>query len=174
MAALGPAEKDSIVASATRLPIASGAVDVRFSSNVLEHVRDWPAMLAEMVRVTRPGGIIFVTFTNWLSRYGGHETSPWHYLGGERAVAWYQRRHGTMPKNRYGHSLHPVSVADVLLRDDKSGHQTRHDDQADDLGDRVYQRGGGRAGIGAQQQMHAHRAAGRGGEQQGGQQPRPQ
>jgi len=71
-------------------------------------------MLAEMVRVTKPGGIVFVTFTNWMSPYGGHETSPWHYLGGERAVARYQRRHGTMPKNRFGHSLFPVSVAEVL------------------------------------------------------------
>lgn len=114
MAALGPPEDGSIVASATLMPIASGAVDVCFSSNVLEHVRDWPAMLAEMVRVTRPGGIVFVAFTNWLSPYGGHETSPWHYLGGERAVARYQRKHGKMPKNRFGHSLHPVSVTAVL------------------------------------------------------------
>jgi SAM-dependent methyltransferase len=113
MAALGPPE-GGIVASATRMPIASGAVDVCFSSNVLEHVKDWPAMLTEMVRVTRAGGIVFVTFTNWLSPYGGHETSPWHYLGGERAVARYQRNHGKMPKNRFGHSLHPVSVAEVL------------------------------------------------------------
>ncbi len=114
MAALGPPETGSIVASATRMPVASGTVDVCFSSNVLEHVRDWPAMLAEMVRVTRPGGIVFVAFTNWLSPYGGHETSPWHYLGGERAAARYQRKHGTLPKNRFGHSLYPLSVAEVL------------------------------------------------------------
>jgi SAM-dependent methyltransferase len=89
-------------------------VDVCFSSNVLEHVPDWRAMLAEMVRVTKPGGIVFLAFTNWLSPYGGHETSPWHYLGGERAAARYQRRRGRPPKNRYGRSLYAVSVADVL------------------------------------------------------------
>jgi SAM-dependent methyltransferase len=114
MAALGPPEKGSIAGSAICLPLASGSVDVCFSSNVLEHVLQWRTMLAEMVRVTRPGGVIFVTFTNWLSPWGGHETSPWHYLGGERAVARYQRRHGKPPKNRYGHSLHPVAIADVL------------------------------------------------------------
>jgi SAM-dependent methyltransferase len=114
MAALGPPENGSIVGSAVGLPLASGAVDVCLSSNVLEHVKDWRTMLAEMVRVTKPGGIIFVTFTNWLSPYGGHETAPWHYLGGERAVARYRRRHGKLPKNRYGHSLHPVSVGEVL------------------------------------------------------------
>jgi SAM-dependent methyltransferase len=114
MAALGPPENGSIAGSAIRLPLASGAVDVCLSSNVLEHVEDWRSMLAEMVRVTKPGGIVFVAFTNWLSPYGGHETSPWHYLGGERAVARYQRRQGKPPKNRYGHSLHPVSIAEVL------------------------------------------------------------
>jgi len=71
-------------------------------------------MLAEMTRVTRPGGIVFVTFTNWLSPDGGHETSPWHYLGGERAAARYQRKHGKTPKNRFGDSLCPISVAEVL------------------------------------------------------------
>ena len=95
--------------SACRSP--SGVVDVCFSANVLEHVPDWRAMLAEMVRVTKPGGIIVVSFTNWLSPWGGHETSPWHYLGGDRAARRYQRRHGRPPKNRFGSSLYPVSVA---------------------------------------------------------------
>jgi SAM-dependent methyltransferase len=114
MAMLGPAADGSIVGSAVGLPLRSGSVDVCFSSNVLEHVKDWRTMLAEMVRVTRPGGIVFLAFTNWLSPYGGHETSPWHYLGGERAAARYQRRHGKPPKNHYGQSLFPVSVAEVL------------------------------------------------------------
>jgi SAM-dependent methyltransferase len=114
MAALGPAADGSIVGSAVRLPLRTGAVEVCFSSNVLEHVGDWRAMAAEMVRVTRPGGIVFLAFTNWLSPYGGHETSPWHYLGGERAAARYERRHGRPPKNHYGRSLYPVSVAAVL------------------------------------------------------------
>jgi SAM-dependent methyltransferase len=89
-------------------------VDVCFSANVLEHVPDWQKMLAEMVRVTTPGGIIAVSFTNWLSPWGGHETSPWHYLGGERAARRYQRRHGRPPKNQFGSSLYPVSVAEAL------------------------------------------------------------
>jgi SAM-dependent methyltransferase len=114
LAALGGAGRGSAVGSALSLPLASGTVDVCFSSNVLEHVGDWRAMLAEMVRVTRPGGIVFVAFTNWLSPWGGHETSPWHYLGGERAARHYQRRYGRPPKNRFGHSLYPVSVAGAL------------------------------------------------------------
>ena len=114
LAARGSPERGCAIGSALCLPLASGAVDVCFSSNVLEHVGDWRAMLAEMVRVTRPGGIVFVAFTNWLSPWGGHETSPWHYLGGEWAARYYQRRSGRPPKNRFGSSLYPVSVAAVL------------------------------------------------------------
>jgi SAM-dependent methyltransferase len=114
LAAQGRPEAGAAMASALRLPLASGAVDVCFSSNVLEHVGDWQAMLAEMVRVTRPGGIVFVAFTNWLSPWGGHETSPWHYLGGEWAAGRYARKHGQPPKNRFGESLYPVSVAAAL------------------------------------------------------------
>jgi len=114
LAARGRPERGCAIGSALCLPLASGAVDVCFSSNVLEHVGDWRAMLAEMVRVTRPEGIVFVAFTNWLSPWGGHETSPWHYLGGERAARYYQRRTGRPPRNRYGSSLYPVSVAAVL------------------------------------------------------------
>ena len=67
LAGLGRPGPGSAIGSALRLPLATGAVDVCFSSNVLEHVVDWEAMLAEVVRVTRPGGVIFVSFTNWLS-----------------------------------------------------------------------------------------------------------
>jgi SAM-dependent methyltransferase len=92
----------------------TGSVDVCFSSNVLEHVPDPRGMAEEMVRVTRRGGTIFLSYTNWLSPWGGHETSPWHYLGGRRARRRYVRRHGHEPKNRYGESLFAVSVADGL------------------------------------------------------------
>jgi SAM-dependent methyltransferase len=71
-------------------------------------------MAEEMVRVTRPGGVVYISFTNWLSPWGGHETSPWHYLGGDRAARRYERRHGHPPKNRYGQSLYAVSVTAAL------------------------------------------------------------
>ena len=47
-------------------------------------------MIDEMVRVTRPGGTVFVSFTPWWSPWGGHETAPWHYLGGEYARRRYR------------------------------------------------------------------------------------
>ncbi|GAB2937964.1 class I SAM-dependent methyltransferase [Micromonospora polyrhachis] len=103
-----------VLGSALELPVRTGSVDVCFSSNVLEHVPQPFTMAEEMVRVTRPGGIVYLSFTNWLSPWGGHETSPWHYLGGHRAARRYERRYGRRPKNVFGESMYAVSVAETL------------------------------------------------------------
>ena len=67
-----------------------------------------------MVRVTRPGGTVYLSFTPWLSPWGGHETAPWHYLGGSRARRRYRRQHGREPKNRFGESLFAVRAGAAL------------------------------------------------------------
>jgi SAM-dependent methyltransferase len=110
MAARGVPEPGMLRASGEALPIRSGAVDVCYSSNVLEHVRRPWVMAEEMVRVTRPGGTVFLSYTPWLSPWGGHETAPWHYLGGHRARRRYRRTTGAEPKNRFGESLFAVSA----------------------------------------------------------------
>ena len=104
----------SVVASGLALPFPDASLDVCYSSNVLEHVPEPERMAAEMVRVTRPGGVVFCAFTVWLSPWGGHETSPWHYLGGRYAARRYQRRYGHPPKNVYGKSLFPLSAARMI------------------------------------------------------------
>lgn len=95
----------TIAGDGYRLPLAGGVADLVFSSNVFEHVADPHAMVRELVRVTRPGGLIYLSFTLWYSPWGGHETAPWHYLGGERAARRYQRDNGRPPGNRFGQSL---------------------------------------------------------------------
>jgi SAM-dependent methyltransferase len=104
----------AVAGDGRRLPLRDAGVDVAFSSNVLEHVPDPGGFLDEMVRVTRPGGIVYLSYTLWLSPWGGHETSPWHFLGGTYAARRYARRHGHPPKNRYGASLFPVGAGRVL------------------------------------------------------------
>jgi SAM-dependent methyltransferase len=114
MAEHGRHLRQGALADGCALPFADEAFDISYSSNVLEHVVDPEGMLAEMVRVVCPGGIVFVTFTNWYSPWGGHETSPWHYFGGEWAARRYHRHHGKPAKNRYGVSLFPLHVGEVL------------------------------------------------------------
>ena len=102
------------VGTGTALPVPDGAIDVCCSFNTLEHVPEPRRLLDELVRVTRTAGVIDLSFTNWLSPWGGHETSPWHYLGGDRAARRYHARHQRLPKNRFGESLFVVSIAEVL------------------------------------------------------------
>jgi len=108
-------------ASGLALPFADHSVDVCLSSNVAEHVPTPWDLGAEMLRVTKPGGLAILSYTVWLGPFGGHETGLWHYLGGARAAARYARRHGRRPKNDYGSSLFAVSAADGLRWADSTG-----------------------------------------------------
>jgi SAM-dependent methyltransferase len=110
----GEAPQSAVLGDGLALPVRAGAVDICFSSNVLEHVPDPLRFIDEMVRVTRPGGLIYVSFTNWYSPWGGHELSPWHYLGAGRAERRYTRRHGRPPKNRPGAGLFPLHIGPTL------------------------------------------------------------
>jgi SAM-dependent methyltransferase len=109
-----PVESFAVRGSGTALPVRGGVVDLTYCSNVLEHVGAGRELLDELVRVTRPGGTIFVSFTPWWSPWGGHETAPWHYLGGRRAADRYARRRGHRPKNDFGRSLFPYRASAVL------------------------------------------------------------
>ncbi|NIU60939.1 MAG: methyltransferase domain-containing protein, partial [Pseudomonas stutzeri] len=55
-----------VQAPGERLPFPDATFDVVFSHEVLEHVADDRACVAEMVRVTRPGGRIVVFVPNRL------------------------------------------------------------------------------------------------------------
>ncbi|MCU1345931.1 MAG: Methyltransferase type 11 [Acidimicrobiia bacterium] len=110
----GRIPKLALVGGGERLPLRSESMDVVHSSNVLEHSRHPRQLFEELVRISKPQAVIYVTFTNWFSPWGGHETSPWHYLGGERAARRYEQRCGHAPKNLYGSSLHPLHIRTVL------------------------------------------------------------
>jgi SAM-dependent methyltransferase len=114
LAGAGDIGAGTVIGSGMQLPFANGCVDVCYSSNVLEHVPDPWRMAEEMVRVTRPGGVVFISYTTWFGPWGGHETAPWHFLGGRRARRRYAARHGHEPKNKFGESLFAVTVADGL------------------------------------------------------------
>ncbi|WNG93118.1 class I SAM-dependent methyltransferase [Mycobacterium sp. ITM-2016-00318] len=110
----GPAGAGSaryVRASGTALPFADASVDICLSSNVAEHVREPWRLAREMLRVTRPGGLVVLSYTVWLGPFGGHEMGLTHYLGGARAAERYARKHGHRAKNDYGSSLFAVSAA---------------------------------------------------------------
>jgi SAM-dependent methyltransferase len=110
---LGP-PAGAVLADGYWLPVRDGGADVVFSSNVLEHVPDPMGLIEEMIRATRPGGLIYLSYCNWYSPWGGHEMSPWHYLGAGYARRRYTRRRGRLPKHECGVNLFPVHIGPVL------------------------------------------------------------
>ena len=79
-----------------RLPFDDNTLDLVFSHVVLEHVQDVPALLDDVRRVLKPGGLTFQTIHLFPSISGGHTSSwvdspkavgderPWNHLrGGE-------------------------------------------------------------------------------------------
>jgi SAM-dependent methyltransferase len=110
----GSAPDGAVVADGYWLPVADGSADICFSSNVLEHVADPIGFVEEMIRATRPGGLLYVSFTNWYSPWGGHEMSPWHLLGAGFAERRYRRRHGRPPKHSLGANLFRQHIGTTL------------------------------------------------------------
>jgi ubiquinone/menaquinone biosynthesis C-methylase UbiE len=61
---------DVLEASVTHLPFADASFDVTCAFKVLPHVSEIGRALAEMARVTRPGGVVLAEFYNPLSLRG--------------------------------------------------------------------------------------------------------
>jgi SAM-dependent methyltransferase len=110
----GQVPPGAVVANGYWLPVRDGGADICFSSNVLEHVADPLALIDELVRATRAGGLIYISFTNWYSPWGGHEMSPWHYLGSTYAERRYVRHHHQPPKHAVGTNLFRLHVGPTL------------------------------------------------------------
>jgi SAM-dependent methyltransferase len=111
----GRKAESAIQCDAKALALAGGSARIVCSSNMLEHVAEWQTALSEMVRVLEPvSGLAYLTFGNWYSPWGGHETAPWHYLGGHRAADRFERKHGRRPKNDFEITLFRLDIHEVL------------------------------------------------------------
>lgn len=114
LSAVGRPSANTVLGSGLDLPFADHTIDICFSSNVVEHVYAPTRMGEEMIRVTRAGGIVLLSWTTWYSPWGGHETSPWHYFGGRRAADRYARKQGKRPKNDFGHSMYAAHAGPMI------------------------------------------------------------
>jgi SAM-dependent methyltransferase len=80
---------------AERLPFADGAFAVVTLLNVLEHVPDFAGVLAEAVRVLRPGGRLIVVCPNYAAfRKEAHYHVPWVPFFPRRLASRYLRALG--------------------------------------------------------------------------------
>jgi 2-polyprenyl-3-methyl-5-hydroxy-6-metoxy-1,4-benzoquinol methylase len=91
-----------------------GSYNLVICSNVYEHLAKPGRFLENVARILRPGGKLYLSWTNWLSAWGGHEFSPFHYLGPRRGHLVYDR----LVKRRRKHTpyvnLFPTYVGETM------------------------------------------------------------
>jgi len=68
---------DFKIAQAEILPFANNFFDIVYCYTVLEHVDDVKKALIEMVRVAKPGGLIYIEAPNYLACFEGHYKVFW-------------------------------------------------------------------------------------------------
>ncbi|APU13353.1 class I SAM-dependent methyltransferase [Actinoalloteichus fjordicus] len=68
----------AVRAELTTLPAATASVDVVANLQVIEHLWDQPAFMAECRRVLRPGGLLLLTTPNRLTFSPDGTTNPFH------------------------------------------------------------------------------------------------
>jgi methionine biosynthesis protein MetW len=81
--------KAQVIAAERPLPFADGSFDLAVSSEVLEHLFEPQLALAELFRVLRPGGIVFVTVPNvayWRRRLDLVLLGRWNPIGDALSV----------------------------------------------------------------------------------------
>ena len=71
----------SIVANALSTPLSDEGVDFVFCASLIEHVSDPGRLLAQIHRILTKGGYCYLSFPPFYYPLGGHEFSPFHYLG---------------------------------------------------------------------------------------------
>ena len=76
----GASRVEWMVGDIHRLPFGPGSVDTVISCETVEHLSDPAGALAELARVLRPGGRLFLTTPNYLNTMGLFRV--WHRLTG--------------------------------------------------------------------------------------------
>lgn len=94
-------------------PAILGTHDVVVCSNVLEHLSRPRPFLQQASRLLAPGGRLYLSWTNWLSPWGGHEFSPFHYLGPSLGTRLYDHL-GRSRFHEPGKNLFVTHIGEVL------------------------------------------------------------
>jgi SAM-dependent methyltransferase len=93
-----------VAADVQRLPLRDGRLDAVTANDALEHFADPAAALAELARIVRPGGRLYVTFPPFPSANGAHLYDyvriPWCQLLLGRRALWEVVRRAVLETER--------------------------------------------------------------------------
>lgn len=91
-----------------------GTYDLVICSNVLEHIPRPGLLIGSIDQVLNPGGRLYLSWTNWLSPWGGQDYSPFHYLGPRYGHLEYDRLIGRKRTHTPYIDLFPTSIRSIL------------------------------------------------------------
>lgn len=91
-----------------------GEFDLVVSSNVLEHLSDPCLLIGAAGKLLKPGGSFYLSWTNSLSPWWGHEFAPLHYLGARRGARIFDRLSKRTRKHDPYVNLFPYSIGRIL------------------------------------------------------------
>lgn len=87
-------ELSFIIANALKTPFMPHAFDLVICASLIEHVPNPRNLMNELIRLVNPKGFIYISFPPFYSINGGHQFSPFHYLGEKTSVSltrWRER-----------------------------------------------------------------------------------
>ena len=93
-----------------------GKYDVVICSNVYEHLAKPDLFLRNVATILKPSGKLFLSWTNWLSIWGGHEFSPFHYLGAGRGHLIYDKLFKRPRKHTPYQNLFPTYIGQTMKK----------------------------------------------------------
>jgi SAM-dependent methyltransferase len=98
----------AVVADGLSLPLETGAFDLVVCASLIEHVAVPERLLWQLHRVTKPGGLTYLSFPPFYSPVGGHQFSPFHYLGELNAV-WLTIKFGRWRQSAWIQENYPIT-----------------------------------------------------------------
>lgn len=75
-----------LIGDATRMPFKPKSFDFIFCSSLIEHIKHPEALISEIKRALKKGGVCYLSFPPFWSPVGAHQFKPFHYLGEKMAI----------------------------------------------------------------------------------------
>ena len=91
-----------------------GEFDLVICSNVYEHLSKPDRFIENLHRCLKPNGSFYLSWTNWLSPWGGHEFSPFHFLGPRLGTRAFDRVTGKKRLHTPYQNLFPTYIGQTL------------------------------------------------------------